>query len=176
MNPTEYGKALYLLAKEEEISDIILQQANDITALLNENPKYVTLLDTPSVTNAEKNALLDKAFSDLHQHLLNFMKILTSKRAMYLFSRAISAYKDAYEEDNNILNAYAVTVVPLSKQQLDALCAKLCKITGKNVLLQNRVDTTLVGGIRLQFDGKQLDATVQTQLASLKKSLKQSTL
>ena len=26
MNPAEYGKALYLLAKEENISDIILQQ------------------------------------------------------------------------------------------------------------------------------------------------------
>ena len=176
MNPAEYGKALYLLAKEEEISDIILQQAEQITALLGENQKYVTLLDTPSVTNAEKNALLDKAFSDLHPHLLNFMKILTSKRAMYLFSRAISAYKDAYEEDNNILNAYAVTVVPLNERQLAALTSKLGKITSKNVILQNRVDTSLVGGIRLQFDGKQLDATVQTQLDALKKSLKQSTL
>jgi F-type H+-transporting ATPase subunit delta len=176
LNAAEYGKALFLLAKEEGLCDKIKTEAEAIGILLSENPKYITLLDTPALPTEEKNLLLDKAFGGFHEYLLNFMKILTSKRAMYLFSRAISAYKDAYEEDNNILNAYAVTAVPLSKQQLDALCAKLCKITGKNVLLQNRVDTTLVGGIRLQFDGKQLDATVQTQLASLKKSLKQSTL
>lgn len=176
MNPGEYGKALYLLAKEEGIEKEILVQSEQLVKLFSDYPKYITLLDTPAVQSSEKIELLDNAFTGLHVHLLSFMKILVSKRSMYLFPKAFKAYKDAYEEDNNILHAYAVTAVALNQKQFDVLTAKLCKITCKNVILHNTVDTRLVGGIRLQFDGKQLDASIEAQLANLKASLKQSTL
>ena len=80
MNPAEYGKALFLLASEEGLTERIMQEAEAVVTLLSENPKYTTLLDTPAVPTAEKTALLDTAFSDLHPHLLNFLKILVTKR------------------------------------------------------------------------------------------------
>ena len=176
MNPAEYGRALYLLAKEEGVSKEILEQSQEVSTLLAQNPKYITLLDTPAVTSGEKLQLLDEAFGGLHVHLLSFLKILASKRAIYLFSKSYTAYKDAYEEDNNILHAYAVTAVSLDEKQSETLTSKLCRITKKNVVLHNSVDPSLVGGIRLQFNGKQLDASIEAQLATLRKSLKQSTL
>ncbi len=176
MDPREYGNALFLLAKEEGITEQIKEEAKTVTELLSKYPKYMTLLDTPAVSTSEKTALIDAAFSDLHIHLLSFLKILVSKRSVYLFSRAYAAYCGAYDEDNNILHAHAVTAVALSDTQTKALTAKLCKITGKNVVLNNTVDKTLVGGVRLQFDGKQLDSSIEAQLATLRQSLKQTNL
>ncbi|MBE6637988.1 MAG: ATP synthase F1 subunit delta [Ruminococcaceae bacterium] len=176
MNPIEYGNALFLLAKEEGTCERIKNEAGCVNSLLNSHPKYLTLLDTPAVPNAEKHQLVDTAFLGMHPHLLNFIKILISKRSVYLFPRAYAAYCDAYDEENNILHASAVTAVPLSKEQSDMLTAKLCKITGKNVILNNKIDRSLVGGVRLQFDGKQLDSSIDAQLAALRRSLKQSNL
>ena len=176
MDPREYGNALYLLAKEEGITDRIKEESEAVASLLSDNPKYVTLLDTPAVTGAEKNQLLDTAFTGLHTHLLSFLKILVSKRSVYLFPRAYAAYCDAYDEDNNILHAHAVTAGALSEAQADKLRNKLEALTGKNVILKNTVDKGLVGGMKLQFNGKQLDGTLEAQLVALRKSLKQTNL
>ena len=176
MNAAEYGKALFLLAKEEGLCDKIKTEAEAIGILLSENPKYITLLDTPALPTEEKNPLLDKAFGGFHEYLLNFMKILVSKRAVYLFSRAYSAYCRAYDEENNILHANAVTAIALNDAQSRALRAKLAAITGKNVNLKNTVDPSIVGGVRLQFDGIQLDSSIENQLESLRKTLKQTNL
>lgn len=176
MDPREYGNALYLLAKEEGITEKIKEEAAVVSKLLSDNPKYITLLDTPAVTGAEKSNLIDSAFSGLHTHLLSFLKILVSKRSVYLFSRAYAAYCDAYDEDNNILHAHAVTAVALSQAQSSALIGKLSTLTGKNVVLTNTVDKHLVGGMKLQFNGKQLDGTLEAQLVALRKSLKQTNL
>ena len=176
MNAAEYGKALFLLAKEENLCDRIKSEGEAIVTLLSQNPKYITLLDTPALPTAEKTQLLDQAFGHFHVHLLNFMKILVSKRAVYLYSRAYSAFMQAYDEDNNILHAHAVTAVALSDAQKQALVDKLCAITQKNVILKNTVDPAVLGGVRLQFDGVSLDSSIENQLQSLRKALKQTNL
>ena len=84
MDPREYGNALYLLAKEEGITDTIKEQSEAVARLLSDNQKYITLLDTPAVATSEKIQLIDTAFTDLHTHLLSFLKILVSKRSVYL--------------------------------------------------------------------------------------------
>jgi F-type H+-transporting ATPase subunit delta len=176
MDPKEYGKALFLLAKEENITELIWEQAKAVKNLLLENPKYITLLDTPAVPTGEKQSLLQDAFSGLHTHLISFMKILISKRSVYLFPRVVAAYNEAYDEMNNIMHANAITAVPLTITQVGNLTAKLCKITGKNVILQNEIDPSIIGGVRLQFDGKQLDSSLETQLLTLRETIKQSNL
>ena len=48
------------------------------------------------------------------------------------------------------------------------LIDKLEKVTGKTVVLQEKVDKSVMGGISLSFPGKELDGTVRTRLDSLK--------
>ena len=176
MNPIEYGKALFLLSEEEGLTERIQSEGQSVVQLLSDNPKYITLLDTPALSTAEKNRLLDEAFSPFHEYLLNFMKILVSKRSVYLFARAYDAFCDAYDTKHNILHAKAVTAVPLDEKQHAAITKKLSSITQKNVVMENIVDPSIVGGIRLQYDGKQLDSSLRAQLDALHKSLKQTNL
>jgi F-type H+-transporting ATPase subunit delta len=176
MNTVEYGKALFLLADEESISDRIRSEGELIKQVLAENPKYITLLDTPSISGSEKHALLDAAFKDLHPHLLNFLKILVTKRCIYLFPRMLSAYCAAYDEKNNILHASAVTAVEMTAAQKESLTKKLSDMTRKTVVLQCIVDPSVIGGVKLQFDGKQLDSSMEAQLASIRTMLKQTNL
>ncbi len=176
MNPIEYGKALFLLCEEEGLTERIKSESEGVVKLLSDNPKYITLLDTPALSNEQKHALLDEAFAPLHEYLLNFMKILVSGRSVYLFSRAYAAFCDAYDTKHNILHAKAVTAIPLNEKQLTAITQKLSEITKKNVVLENTVDPSIVGGVRLQYDGKQLDSSLRARLDALHKSLKQTNL
>ena len=78
--------------------------------------------------------------------------------------------------DNGILPVTAITAVSLNPAQVEKLTAKLCQITGKQVKLHNRVDPEVLGGVRLDYDGKQLDDTVSHRLDAVRSLLKNTVL
>ena len=49
-------------------------------------------------------------------------------------------------------------------------------MTGKTILLANRVDPTCLGGVRLDYDGQRLDDTVSHRLDSVRELLKNTVL
>ena len=53
-------------------------------------------------------------------------------------------------------------------EQAQRLSEKLAKITGKTIQLVNRVDSSCLGGVRLDFDGKQVDGTVRRRLDGIR--------
>ena len=74
------------------------------------------------------------------------------------------------------LEATAISAVPLTEQQRAALHAKLENLTGKTIDLKTKVDAKVLGGIRLDIEGTELDGTVQNRLASLRRDIAAVTL
>ena len=50
----------------------------------------------------------------------------------------------------------------------EKLLAKLAALTGKTVTLKEKVDPSVLGGLRLDMDGKRLDGTVQRRLETMR--------
>ena len=107
---------------------------------------------------------------------MNFLKILTERNYVRLFDRCAEAYRRQYNLDNNILPVTAVSAVALTKEQADKLSGKLAAITGKKIDLMNRVDPAVLGGIRLDYDGKRLDDTVSNRLDAVRAALRNTVL
>lgn len=143
-----YGEALYSLAREEGLSDAVLQELK----------------------------LLRDAFTQEPDYVLNFLKILTEKGYARYFCDCCDAYRELYNSDHGILTVKAVTAVALTDQQAAKLSNKLAAITGKTIELQNRVDPGCLGGVRLDYDGKRLDDTVSHRLDSVRNMLKNTVL
>ena len=172
-----YGEALYELAKSEDLTGPIGEQLRLLQASFRQEPEYIRLLSAPNLTKAERCQILDDSFrGKVQQYLLNFMKILTEKGYMRHFSDCADAYMDRYNQDNGILPVTAITAVPLSEDQSARLTEKLNRITGKKIALLNRVDPKVLGGIRLDYDGRRLDDTVSHRLDSIRDLLKTDVL
>ena len=54
---------------------------------------------------------------------------------------------------------------------MEALKKKLEKISGKNISLIVKTDPSVVAGLRVELEGKQLDGTVQGRLAGVSRKL-----
>lgn len=172
-----YGPALYELAAEENVSEEILAQMTALDDGFRQEPDFTRLLSSPSLSKEERCRILDDSFGGrIHRYLLNFMKILTEKGYMGSFSDCRKAFLRRYYADRNIVSVTAVTAVPLSREQTDALTEKLSRTTGKTVLLQNRLDPRCLGGVRLDYDGQQLDDTVAHRLGAVRDLLKNTVL
>ena len=172
-----YGQALYDLTREECETQEILSQLAVLDESFRREPAVVRLLSTPNLSKQERCRIIDESFhGKVHAYVLNFLKILTEKGYMRHFSDCCASFRNLYNQDHNILPVTAVTALPLTQEQSLRLTDKLARITGKNIELINRVDPSVLGGMRLDYDGKRLDDTVAHRLEAVRSLLKNTVL
>ena len=172
-----YGQALYELARDEGLAKRILDELSVLKTSFSQEPGFVQLLASPSVPKQERCQILDSSLrSQVHPYVLNFLKILTEKGYIRHFSGCCDAFKRQYNEDNGILEVTAVTAAPLSDELRRKLSTKLSAISGKTIDLTCRVDPGTLGGVRLDWDGKQLDGTVRRRLDDIRDILRNTVL
>lgn len=174
---TVYAQGLYDLAKEEGVDAAVLQQLKVLQESFRAEPDFLRLLSAPNLSKQERCGVLDESFRGrVHPYVLNFLKLLTEKGYIRHFPDCCKAYKDLYNRDHGILEVKAVTAVPLTEELNRKLTDKLCAITGKTVELQCHVDPAVLGGVRLDYDGKRVDGTVKNRLDAMAALLKNTVL
>lgn len=172
-----YGDALYDLARDEGLSEQILTELDGVQAIFAGSPDYLRLLSTASLSKEERTGLLDEAFrGKIEPYLLNFLKILCEKGDLRQLAGCAQEYRVRFNADHGILAATAVCAVPLSPALREKLVKKLEQTTGKQIDLQVKVDPRVLGGIRLEMDGRQLDGTIKNSIEQLRKQLNETVL
>ncbi len=172
-----YGQALYQLCQEESVTHRILPQLQALRSAFRGEPEYIRLLSSPALSKQERCHLLDQGFrGKIHPYLLNFLKILTEKGYIRHFSDCCEAFQAQYNQDNGILPVTAVTALELTQVQSQRLREKLAFVTGKSIELTNRVDPAVIGGMRLDYDGKRVDDTIAHRLDAVRSLLQETVL
>ncbi|MBR4016529.1 MAG: ATP synthase F1 subunit delta [Oscillospiraceae bacterium] len=172
-----YGRSLYLLASEEGLEEQILQELSVLESVFAQEPDYLKLLSARNLPKQERLDVLQESFGGkVHTYVLNFLKLLTEKGYMTHFLDCCRAYREQYNEEKGILQVNVVSAVALSQEQKQKLTEKLTAMTGKQVFLVCREDPTVLGGIRLAYDGIEVDGTVQNRLQAVEKTLRNTVL
>ena len=73
---------------------------------------------------------------------------------------------------NGIERVEAISAVSLTDAQRDSLVKKLTDMTGKRIILTNKVRPEILGGVILRYSGIQLDGSVKARLDTFSESLK----
>lgn len=171
----EFGEGLYALCQEERIVPDVLEQLDALSQCLHSQPDFVRLLGNMSLPKAERLNILDSALrGQVHPYLLNFMKLLCERGILGEYDDCVKTYRTLYYHDAGITEAVATTGVPLSGEQRKALLNRLRAMTGRQIVLKERVDPAVMGGVMLEMDGKRYDNTVRHQLRSMQQAMSQT--
>ena len=177
MTANTYAQALYSLAREEGLEKQILEELAVLEQAFAQEPSFLRLLSAPNLSKQERCGILDESFRGrIQPYLLNFLKILTEKGYIRQFRDCFRVFREEFDRDHGILEVKAVTAVALTEAQRQKLSAKLAAVTGKTVRLLEQVDPKLLGGVRLDYDGRRVDDTVANRLASIGTLLKNTVL
>lgn len=172
-----YGQALYNLAKEEGLCEVIYSDLQVLKACFEAENEYLVLLTAANISVEERCQVVDAAFRDrVHPYVLNFLKVLTEKGYAREFKECFVNFEKQYHIDNDILPIKAVSAIPLSEEQTAKLIAKLSSITGKTIKLTKEVLPECKGGVRLDFEGKRLDDTILKRLNDINQMLTKTVL
>ena len=168
----EYGEALYELARDEDLREEILPQLTELWRIMGEQPQFLQLLCSRAVERDVRIKIVDETLRDqVHPYLLSFLKLLVEKERFDAFGDCVKWFTGRYNDDYRIVEAEVTSAVPLPPERLEALRAKLQEISGKNVTLNLRVDPGVIGGVRVEMDGRRYDNTIQNRLDRLRHNL-----
>ena len=172
-----YGTALFDLATEENMLQAYMDEAALLRTAIAEEPNLLSLLDCRAVALKERLDIVDGCFRDAVQpYFLNYLKILCEKGMIRLLPECLRRFEILYLDAMGIVEAKATTAQAMSPALQEKLTKKLESITGKSVKLQCAVDESVLGGVRLEFMGRQFDGTVRRRLDEVSKSLSDLTL
>ena len=172
-----YGQAFFDVAREGEKSQELCQQLQQVLEIMQANPAYFQIMTTPRISGQEKKALLEDSMGQqLDPLVLNFLKVLVDQRRFDQLFAIGEVVQSQLLESLGILRATAVTAYPLSEQEQEKLRIRLGEMTHKTIRLTCREDPSLLGGIRLEMEGKVLDGSVKAKLQDLERSLSQITV
>ena len=168
----EYGEGLYELAREEHVLEEVHGQLMEIIDLIGEQPAFRQLLCSRAIERENRIRVVEETFQDrVHPFVLNFIKLLVDRERFFAFDDCVKYFHGRFIDELGIVEAHVTTAVPLSEGWLEALRAKLREISGKRVDLKRRVDPNLIGGVRVEMEGRRYDNTIQNRLDRLRHNL-----
>ncbi len=104
--------------------------------------------------------------------MINFLFVLTDKRRTSEIKKIHRQYIRLYDEERGKAVGEIYSADPLSKEQLARFEEEMSKLLRKSIKLENIVDKKLIGGIKIQVDGKMIDKSIRGDLDALLRTLK----
>lgn len=170
MNYTEnLAKAFFELCHENGLDERVRDELSQI--LLAIDGDAARLLDCSGVSLGERQDIVREALSGAHEYTRNLILMLTEERSVGLLKKIVDIFDALYDDAHGIERVVAVSAIAMTDDQLERLRANLEKKRGKTVVLKNRVDPSLLGGVLLEFSGTQTDATISSSLGRIRGEL-----
>ena len=163
-----YAKAILSVATDNQSSDKIQLEMNQIEHAIVSNPALNEALKSPAVKLSEKAAVLDKVFNSFSTEVKALFKTLVQNKRIDLLGEISLHYKQLYDQLNNKEDATVTTAVPMTSAMEAKVMAKLKTLSSKEISLRKTVDETILGGFILRVGDQQYNASVSNQLNELK--------
>lgn len=165
----EYAEALFTLAVEEGAVEAYSDALGTVKGVVEENPEYIDFLCSPAISLPERVQAIDEAFSEsFPENVVSFLKILCENGRIRTLLECIEEYGKFAMELSSKTVAEIYSAVPLDDEQKKKICLKLSKVTGKDVEAVYIIDESLIGGIRIEVEGKTFDGSIRHRLSEVK--------
>ncbi|MFC3199197.1 ATP synthase F1 subunit delta [Parapedobacter deserti] len=167
---SRYAKSLIDLAEEQGNLETVKQDMEQFVAVLRANKELQAVLKNPIMKQEKKSSILDALFEKkIHPSITAFFHIMVRKgRAGILYPTAKEFLRE-YNEVKGIVYATVVSAVALSAENLEALRNVIASEINAEVVLKNRVDSSLIGGFVVNVGDKQIDASIAGKLRKLER-------
>ncbi len=168
-----YSEALYELAAEDGSTDSLNEELKALSDIFASNPELYSVLGAPSVTQSEKEDLLEKVFGGRISDIsFNFLCLAARKGRIRALPAIASAYRRKWNDVNGVMDVTVTSVRPLSGEQRKKLVDRLSAVYGKKIVLTEQTDPSIMGGLKVTFGDRMLDGTVRTKLDDIRSNMK----
>ena len=165
----EYAEALFELAVQGNVTKETSEGLETVISAMLQTPDYRAMLASPAISKEERLNALDSAFrGKIPDILLAILRMMISRGHVSALNGMARDYEELARGYRGESVAVVTSAVPLQEAETVALRAKLEKKLSKTVIMQFRVDPELIGGIRVEVDGRVIDGSIRNKLDEIK--------
>ena len=171
-----YARALFdiVLAESPAKLDAAQSDLQSFADLFARNEALAAVAANPAIPVAKKaavaKALVDRAGA-VTPAVGKLIVLLGSRDGLMMLPETARAFRARVMDHQRIIRGDVTTATPLPVEKLQALEAGLQRATGRTVLLESRVDPSIIGGVVTRLGSTIYDGSVTTQLEKMKQAL-----
>ncbi len=165
----EYAQALFELAASENRTEETLAGLDLLRETLRETPEYRAMLASPAISKEDRLRAADGAFrGKIPDILLGVLRMMISRGHIAELEEMAGIFEDLSREFRGEAIAWVSSAVALTEEQLETLRAGLEKKFARKITLRTRVDPSLIGGMRVEIEGRVIDGSIRNKLDKIK--------
>jgi F-type H+-transporting ATPase subunit delta len=180
-NPTvsgvagRYATALFELALETNAIDSVRADLAKFQGLLGQSADLARLVRSPVFTADAQGKALDAVLKSvgIGGTTANLLRLVTRNRRLFTVSEIIRDFNALVASHKGEVRAQVTVAEPLSAARLAEVRAALADVTGKNVVVDVKVDPSIIGGLVVKLGSRMIDTSLRTKLHAIKNAMKE---
>ena len=167
-----YARALLSFSVEKGVEDAVFENMSNLCESYLEVKEFRNALLTPILPDNKKIGLIETACGGpVSDELKRFLLLILKQNRVYLLHSIAFIFIELYNKYNNMSICRLTTAQPASDEVINNLKVLVTKKTGGSVKIKNIVNSNIIGGFVFEMNYLRLDASLSTQLATIKKEL-----
>lgn len=170
-----YAFSLFEAAAEKGIVEDVKNDLNLIGEILAGSFDLVVFLKSPIIKAEKKKSALEAVFFNKISPLTkSFITLLVDNGREEALQLVIKSFIKIYNERNNIIEIEVFSAHELADTQLKSLKSALEVKFQKKVILETKINPSLMGGIAIKYGDTIIDGTVKHKLEQLSETFEGS--
>ena len=168
-----YARALLAIGREEGNARRILEETETFDRLMADTPPLREMMEADQINRRDKKAALEATLSlmECMPSTKNFLSLLVDKGRMRILAPIVSELRRMIEQLEGIERVEVVVPMPLSETQRERLRSVLEGRTGRKVVLEEKVEPGLLGGMVVKVGSTVYDGSARTQIRQIRQNL-----
>lgn len=160
-----YAEALLGLAKQNNDVDGLTEEVAGLGELLDGNADLRKLIASPVIADAKRRDFIQRTFEGkTSDTLYKFIQVLSRKGRLASLPGVCTAFAGLVAQERGQIDVEAIVAQELDDATAQRVARELGESMNKTVNLQQTVDPSLIGGMRLRIGDRLIDASVATRL------------
>jgi F-type H+-transporting ATPase subunit delta len=164
------AEAAFDVAKSSNTLDIWEEEIAAVSAILSE-ARLRRAFASPVLAREQKESMLVGAFPDLDARVRNFLALLVRQDKIDLLPDIAATFHELLNRRRGIQVIEVTSSEPLEQTDRDRIAERLASYLGKEVVIEARVDPSIIGGLVARIGDMVLDGSVRGRLERLRTAL-----
>ncbi|NOQ43535.1 MAG: ATP synthase F1 subunit delta [Dehalococcoidia bacterium] len=165
-----HAQAAFQIALERDELEIWRGDLERLSALVGD-PLLFAFLESPRINFEEKGRILRQGLEGVNPLVMNLALLVVARGRLDLVADMVIEYGQLVDERRGIAHAEVATAVPIELEDKDKLIRYLSDLVGLKIVLTERVDPSIIGGLVARVGDKIIDGSTRSRLLALRESL-----
>ena len=171
---SRYAAAIVSIAKEENKLEQYKLAILDMQTLFESNPDLLKFLKSYFVKASEKYSVIEGILNKYRlENLNNFIKLLVQKHQIHQFKNIIKEVTKGINFELDIFEGFIYSTEPLTNSKIQEIEEVISKKLNRKVELVNKIDSRLIGGVKVVVHDHVFDGSIKHKLETMKENLKE---